>query len=185
MLWRMLLIPALGRQRQVDLVSWRQPGLQSELQDWEPVWNKHENQLKLSPRQSDCRAGFRVWVSSPALQTQNQTNNKTSSTESFAASSRWVLWAVRSAGLIRQARRHVGSTLLLRVVGRMTNRRHAFNSASTYLRVMTRWADLLTGFSFYFFLPSFFFGQSWTAFFLLALEIELRSPAWVYSLPMR
>jgi hypothetical protein len=31
--WRMPLIPALGRQRQVDFWVWGQPGLQSELQD--------------------------------------------------------------------------------------------------------------------------------------------------------
>jgi hypothetical protein len=31
--WRSPLIPALGRQRQVDLWVWGQPGLQSEFQD--------------------------------------------------------------------------------------------------------------------------------------------------------
>jgi hypothetical protein len=43
--WRTPVISALGRQRQVDLWVWSQPGLQSEFQTWQailwdPVWKK-------------------------------------------------------------------------------------------------------------------------------------------------
>ena len=46
--WRMPLIPALGRQRQVDFWVWGQPGLQSEFQDSQGYTQKPclENQNK-------------------------------------------------------------------------------------------------------------------------------------------
>jgi hypothetical protein len=55
--WRTPLIPALGRQRQVDFWVWGQPGLQSEFQDSQsytekPCLQKQKQKIKTKNKQT-------------------------------------------------------------------------------------------------------------------------------------
>jgi hypothetical protein len=61
--WCMPLIPALGRQRQVDLWVWGQPGLQSEFQDSQGYTEKPcLGKKKSSCGLQQCQSLWSLWV---------------------------------------------------------------------------------------------------------------------------
>jgi hypothetical protein len=94
--WRTPLIPALGRQRQVDFWVRGQPGLQSELQDSQGYTKKPSRKNKNKNKQTNKNSCLLIHTSTHIHTTTTTTNNSSNNNNKPYVWTRNVAWSAEN-----------------------------------------------------------------------------------------